>query len=708
MYCLTFILMAMGAMALVLPPLPWQQQSDDDPPPVLELPPRLHAPAAPSSLQRDLQEGFLRIAPQRSRRPLQDRRAVKLVHAVNTKYKPLVRAFNKKQLRHADQFDDDEKEKLNYKANQWLISGIHHQSYMQVGKTAPRGEHENALGQTHRALEMTAASATIHAEADRHAFKANISDRADAIRSMHILLNHDATSCRVQFGRLQAKVAPHARYFVQDANAHNGWRMITLADWKTNKKKNALPMNGVLELFASRAQVHWVEDGPTTSIQRDELLFSIPCFLEDAKASTIAAALRKVLPDVAPERIVELASEINHVFVSEVPDGAASNVRKKAWTAEFFSDTPNIYYSPLRPCAAHRLNRIITSSTNEKRIVGDIHAVHYSCSLQPQRASLRGSLRKRLEENLIWEKDVLPDPAWVVHTRSVLSHTIGRARDHVRARLDDDGDGDDGVSSSFFRAAGDDIVARKIENVARNVTGDIRKGDIYHHEKMCGQCSTREDAVAVVESSLLDAGLLLGDTGNIPAHHRWGTCTESASRQAGGIMICNILPAAIALAFADYNAAVDDGDLADDESGNLRRFRRNKVYRSRVRMADCSHGVALVCLSWVSEAVDHLLRRIQYDDASGASLKDVLHPKTNPFMHAQSKLSDMATLPLESGPLRCVAHHYADADAETRQLVQDTCFNMSVSLTVQIGHYFDELTGFPFKLAKSVDPRFSE
>jgi len=118
--------------------------------------------------------------------------------------------------------------------------------------------------------------------------------------------------------------------------------------------------------------------------------------------------------------------------------------------------------------------------------------------------------------------------------------------------------------------------------------------------------------------------------------------------------------------------------------------------------------VKLVCLSWVSEAVDHLLRRIQYDDASGASLKDVLDPKTNPFMHAQSKLSDMATLPLESGPLRCVAHHYADADAETRQLVQDTCFNMSVSLTVQIGHYFDELTGFPFKLAKAVDPRFSE
>lgn len=103
-------------------------------------------------------------------------------------------------------------------------------------------------------------------------------------------------------------------------------------------------------------------------------------------------------------------------------------MRKRAHTVDFFTDCPRVLSTPIPGCGAHVLHRVIVSAISEDRIVGDCHAVAYTCSLPRHQGSLQTALKDHLDKFLVWDTDLDPDPQCIAHTRALASHFLLKSR----------------------------------------------------------------------------------------------------------------------------------------------------------------------------------------------------------------------------------------------------------------------------------------
>ena len=136
------------------------------------------------------------------------------------------------------------------------------------------------------------------------------------------------------------------------------------------------------------------------------------------------------------------------MIMSEIPDNAGSNQRKKvAWSLEL---PPNILYIRDLGCVAHRVHRCISQSTDEEKIVGDVHAVHYVMAVPRYRSIMSVKLREVISEDL--EMIDAPRDEWSSFARKVCMHTLGREYQYVKGhRYDTTADIPDTVRVGIYR-----------------------------------------------------------------------------------------------------------------------------------------------------------------------------------------------------------------------------------------------------------------
>lgn len=345
----------------------------------------------------------------------------------------LARAFNKRQLRRGDRCiipgETVVRARGTWGGKTWQTAGVQAAAYRGVGQ-GPRTGHrrgEVALECTHRGAEVSSAAAQVHRLAQDAALLEQVAGPAKEgrVQAVFVSRHWDATPIMFRFGEMQAKVAPHARYFKKQPNGK--WKSLSLEDYMLEHPR-AQPGAGVLELCAMRFDVAWAFHDKLVGCQE---YLAPPCALQDGRASTMHAALEAAAPPLTDMKLLEMANEVGTVVLSECPDMCAANKRKRVASESVLGEASNIFVSPILGCASHTLHNCLQHISSEKRHIGDVHAMAYVLTAASRRNALMNGLMSVLEDVLEYDDLAVPDPEWADHTRQIMLSTIGREGDTV-------------------------------------------------------------------------------------------------------------------------------------------------------------------------------------------------------------------------------------------------------------------------------------
>ena len=178
---------------------------------------------------------------------------------------------------------------------------------------------------SHRGLEMLAVSSASAwlSQCDY------VKEKVDLIK-LHqwcpfLQRNYDASRNRMAMGRLQSRIAPHARYCVRDTK-DGPWKIVGFEEFKKHfGGKGANPRWGILELLAQHSTLTWSDD---TDLFCGIQLFHRPQIVQRANASCIYRAVDFAVPALTPDGLSDLCSAVHHCFVNEQPDGRAFACRQ--------------------------------------------------------------------------------------------------------------------------------------------------------------------------------------------------------------------------------------------------------------------------------------------------------------------------------------------------------------------------------------------
>jgi hypothetical protein len=502
-------------------------------PPLLEQP-LLEPPPLeqPELSEHDLEAGFLFLRPRREARTpaftlTEDVHNMGMGHMAllrkhregilklrkqpkQKEYDGLAAAWDATVLRHGDTASDVKLEGPALHPNTYNMPGLMRIAFANVGATASTGT--GGVEGTRRGLEaMMSAASMYHAEQSR--LDAGVSTCLGSSQGVYVGRSHDATPCLVQFGRLQHVLEQHARYLVckTDSRGVKTWKALPFDEYRKNFPRGAI-RSGVVECLAQLGDVAWWE-GRFEKARRYRFP---PVFLQNTKSSTIHSAVDDAAPALSLDNLKKV-SEKTPVIMDEPVDNGKSNVRRRAHVSAQTKECKNFLYQGRVGCVVHGLNRTITKAIGEKQTVGDIHAVQYVLRLASRRDALFRSAHMIVQSEL----EVVHGPPiqeHLAHSRVVLSHTMLRALEHVRGRLEDGWSLKGPASKSR-------LVAQ--EKLLLFVNGDIRQRRVTHYETGCcrdpdtGEFS-RAICVSNVTAAIISAGLLGGVESVIPSKSRWG------------------------------------------------------------------------------------------------------------------------------------------------------------------------------------------
>ncbi len=351
--------------------------------------------------------------------------------------------------------------------------------------------------------------------------------------------------------------------------------------------------------------------------------------MQDGRASTIYSAVDAACPELSIEAVEELCRQLPWVFISETPDNAAPNKRKMWFT---HTQLPgNALYIP-GGCCVHHCYRIVSATIprfGRFSLSGDVYALAFVTHVYGHFDRLSKALRRLLEVELDVKKPCEVDDqeleSWEQHNRALLSHTFMRSSLHTRARLD-------GIDDSFAPAQMQEQERATLEKVLVFLNGDARLGKVVHVCRGC--CQSREESVEHLFSALMELDFLVA-RGGLPAESRWGTVSGTNAKAALGIMLYKLLPRVWRLAFPDWDsggAALEEPVAAIDDDFHLtmkrKCFRVGKFFGERSSRA--------TVMSFCTEPLDWLWRRLQYLDEQNCALMDIASKHRNPFKQAQA------------------------------------------------------------------------
>ena len=373
-------------------------------------------------------------------------------------------------------------------------------------------------------------------------------------------------------------------------------------------------------------------------------------------------------------------------LLHDCPDNASAMKRRQAKLEKDLQDLPGALVHTMG-CCAHKVHRIVVTSTDEPKFLGDVYAVAFSASIPGHRSTIHRALWDWIDTTL-QISHVPPDPAWQVHKRAILSHTLRRRVDHVRGPLLD--------GEALFVGQADPDETH--DALMQYVNGDTREPVLMHHELGC--CSSVAETKENMFAAILNAGLVLGSDTDLPRADKWGSATRSLGMACGSLMFHGVLREVVVRAFPTWDAGLppDAANAGDGDDGDeYRAMCRSKVWRMGKVLRDIKKEVEWAIISWTAEPLDHLWQRLQYLDARGNVLVSCTG-SSSPFKECSRALLCMVVTPTSTSSLSPLFWQYHRVETlSTRVRSRVLC------MAAQVWWRFLEFDHYPLKLARLVD-----
>ena len=227
---------------------------------------------------------------------------------------------------------------------------------------------------------------------------------------------------------------------------------------------------GVLELLAQSLSYCYgkLERGLRTMVPRDVLVK--PCILQAGNASCTFSATEQACDSLSCDFINQVGNEFPYIIVHECPDQASANVRKVLATrAKLDGRVMHSWTS----CTVHAAQRIVVTGTQEDRLIGDIHAIAFTCNLTSNREKLLAALRRLVfaELHIVYAE---PDPAWRRHSAAVLNASLLRQTNRIRGSL--------GGGRAVLESHEAERRRETKQKILKYLNGDIRHDCCRHYE----------------------------------------------------------------------------------------------------------------------------------------------------------------------------------------------------------------------------------
>ena len=273
---------------------------------------------------------------------------------------PLIKAWNDERLRFGDRIDDGT-EAARQHPNAFVPAAVLRMCYKAVGR---RVETEGIDG-SHCVLDVLAGAAGVMKHAQAQALESEVAMLRRFGTPFIVSRFYDATPTRVCFGKLQAELMHHARYYKHDGAR---WVVVPVADALKQARGNL--RYGVIELMAQSSGLHYCDvDG--SDVNRTVLCPPVVC--QRSTASCTFRAIEDSAPSLCVPALVKAARDVPFIVYCDGPDDAKSNVLKKKYLASIL---PKNVLLIDEACAAHAVNRVILHAIQSyKRFVGDVHAI---------------------------------------------------------------------------------------------------------------------------------------------------------------------------------------------------------------------------------------------------------------------------------------------------------------------------------------------
>lgn len=240
------------------------------------------------------------------------------------------------------------------------------------------------------------------------------------IKACGFLIKHyDCTPMRLAFGRLQAELAPLARYSIKDDAAPNGWKTVSFEEFRAKRPNCKQVRHGVLEVLAQGHFLHWPEDDQHCSWSSARTIVQ-PKVLSSGSASALYSGVEESVPALAASELRRICEASDFFWQAEVPDGAASCRRKKAQSLEDTDDIENLFDISPPSCMAHSMHNVVASK--EKTLIGDLHALHCTGSHVQFQNRMQASMRSVVDRGT-WRLG-MPDPDVRKRNANILKRTL--------------------------------------------------------------------------------------------------------------------------------------------------------------------------------------------------------------------------------------------------------------------------------------------
>ena len=199
------------------------------------------------------------------------------------------------------------------------------------------------------------------------------------------------------------------------------WKAVTAARYKELNQKRRLPRSGVVELLAQRTEVYSMY---SNGVSAKESVIVAPRIVQSTGSSVTFDAVDPHGFSIHDLNLAARKAHVSHhmlitylffgkqqhdeklyveknknrlkayVIMVDTPDKASSNRRLMAEKSSRYNE--RVLYDQ-SPCAVHGLHRIIYKSIDEEKQVGDVHAIHFSCSL----LNLSARVQDKVEDEIL-------------------------------------------------------------------------------------------------------------------------------------------------------------------------------------------------------------------------------------------------------------------------------------------------------------------
>ncbi len=319
------------------------------------------------------------------------------------------KAWNEQRMRMGDRLGAAPDSEAGLHPNVWPIQSVAIAAYKQVGHKQTTRVGLDAMS---RELAVAASMAGISMHL-HHEWMDTQVQRLRASKQPWVSLRfYDATPKDLYFGRLQASLETVARYPFYDGRK---WTCLRLDEYRAKCSTSRLLHHGVLDLLASSFKVVTADSSGLMDG------FSALCpaqVLGDSGSSCLHQALEEGLPQFSAASVREIAKDTPLAIMTDQPDACNTNQRSMSCTECDLSGIRNVFFYKGR-CGGHQCHR--TVEKNERRSIGDTHAVIVSCSHPQHGQSLVKSLRKFCDAPQIFLGK--PPEEFMVRNRKIAEHT---------------------------------------------------------------------------------------------------------------------------------------------------------------------------------------------------------------------------------------------------------------------------------------------